>query len=68
MTVHAPETLFVESRVLTCDGDGGALGHPRVALRMDARDMVECAYCDRRYILIGGQSDTRADARANKNS
>jgi uncharacterized Zn-finger protein len=36
-----------------CDGDGGALGHPRVFLHME-NGQVECPYCDRLFIL---QSD-----------
>jgi len=58
MTQDAPETKIVETKKIACDGDGGALGHPRVYLTMDAGDQVECPYCDRRFILQGGASDT----------
>jgi uncharacterized Zn-finger protein len=35
-----------------------ALGHPRVFLRIDEKGFVECGYCDRRFVLIGGPADT----------
>ena len=48
---------------VACDGSGevdAALGHPRVFLRMDAElGFVECGYCDRRFILVGGPADTK---------
>jgi hypothetical protein len=34
---------------------GGALGHPRVWLEMGEADFVECPYCDRRFVLPGGE-------------
>lgn len=46
-----PEIRHVSSRRISCDGDGGALGHPRIWLQIDERDHVDCPYCDRRFIL-----------------
>lgn len=54
-----PEIRYADSEQVACDGDGGALGHPRVFLQMDASGFVDCGYCDRRYILTGGAADTR---------
>ena len=47
----APEVITVHKRRIACDGDGGALGHPRVFLEMGQGKEVECPYCDRRYVL-----------------
>ena len=48
-----PETVEVEEMTVACDGDGGALGHPKVYLTLqDGR--VECPYCDRLYVLKAG--------------
>ena len=58
MTVEAPETKLVTTKKVACDGDEGALGHPRVYLTMNHDGKVECPYCDRLYILQGGPSDT----------
>ncbi len=56
----APETFFVETRKVSCDGGGGALGHPKVWYEMGDDDVVECMYCDRRFILKGGKLDPEA--------
>lgn len=54
-----PETILVDSRKVSCNGGGGALGHPLVWYEMGNDDEVECMYCDRRFILIGGKADQR---------
>lgn len=46
-----PEIIYVEERRIACDGGGGVLGHPRVFLTIGDREMVECGYCDRMYVL-----------------
>lgn len=46
------EVVKVRSRRVACDGVGGALGHPRVWLEMGEADFVQCAYCDRRFVLM----------------
>ncbi len=58
-TVTKPiEVLQVSERVVTCDGGGGRLGHPKVYLHMqgplgtEARQVV-CPYCSRLYLLTG---------------
>jgi NADH dehydrogenase (ubiquinone) Fe-S protein 6 len=56
------ETIVVKSRRVSCDGasdipGGAALGHPRVWLEIDDSGVVECGYCDRRFILVGGPAD-----------
>lgn len=56
-----PETIRVTSAIVACDGGGEiapALGHPRVFLRIDEKGFVECGYCDRRFVLVGGPADT----------
>jgi len=62
--VPAPEIVPVSTVQVACDGSGEidpALGHPRVYLRIDPElGFVECGYCDRRFILIGGRADDQA--------
>jgi len=48
----APEIMDVYDRSVSCDGGGGALGHPKVYLNMGNDDFVECPYCDRRFVLV----------------
>ncbi len=45
------ETILVDTRKVACNGGGGALGHPRVYLRIkDNEREIECPYCSRRYV------------------
>ena len=58
MPIDAPETQTVTSWKVACDGGEGALGHPRVWLTIPVDPgWVECGYCDRRYVLVGGPAD-----------
>ncbi len=49
-----PEIVEVDTSHVSCDGDGGPLGHPRVFLRIGGDGWVECPYCDRRFVLAEG--------------
>lgn len=58
MLQNAPETEIVATPRISCDGGGGALGHPRVWLQIpEATGFVECGYCDKKFILKGGPAD-----------
>ncbi len=54
MPVEVPEVIEVETTRVSCEGIGGALGHPRVYLEMGDETFVECPYCDRRFVLKDG--------------
>lgn len=60
--IPPPETTRVAAPRVACDGAHAgipaALGHPRVFLEIDERGFVDCGYCDRRFVLIGGPADT----------
>ncbi|MCA1750101.1 MAG: zinc-finger domain-containing protein [Sphingomonadales bacterium] len=63
--IDPPEILRVERSKAECDGatdipGGAALGHPRVWLEIGEEGYVDCGYCDRRFVLVGGPAD-RAD-------
>lgn len=62
MSVAPPETLHVHEAAVACDGGEGALGHPRVFLRIGGSGQVDCPYCERRFILAHGPADTRDKA------
>ena len=47
------EIINVDDRVVACDGGNGALGHPRVFLRI-VEHQVMCPYCSRLYVLNKG--------------
>jgi NADH dehydrogenase (ubiquinone) Fe-S protein 6 len=57
-----PQISRVSTSRVACDGANDlhgqtALGHPRVFLEIDDKGYVDCGYCDRRFILIGGAAD-----------
>ena len=47
-----PEIILVDDHAdgVSCDGGGGALGHPKVWYTFGKRDIVECSYCDRMFV------------------
>jgi len=53
----ADETVYVNGRRVACDGDGGALGHPRVFLEMGEADHIDCPYCSRHFVLADETTD-----------
>jgi uncharacterized Zn-finger protein len=55
--VKPTEIIHVDSRTVACDGGEGALGHPRVYLRIPGQEVM-CPYCSRLYILNAGADDT----------
>lgn len=46
-----PEIFLVPAHLpqVSCNGGGGALGHPKVYYTFDAQDEVVCGYCDRLF-------------------
>lgn len=53
------EIIEVNSLETSCDGGGGALGHPRVYLHIDPdKGEITCPYCSRQYRLrlLAGQA------------
>lgn len=64
--IQPPEIVRTSKKRNSCDGatdipGGAALGHPRVWLEIDEKGYVECGYCDKRFVLIGGPSDISAE-------
>ena len=60
--IDAPEIVRTAKKRNACDGatdipGGAALGHPRVWLEIDEKGYVDCGYCDRRFVLVGGPAD-----------
>lgn len=51
---NPPDIVEVESNVVSCDGNGWQLGHPRVYLNLGDVGQVECPYCGRIFKLKAG--------------
>ncbi len=58
--IEPPEVIVVDGQRVSCDGGGGALGHPKVYLELGEDDFAECGYCDRRFVRRGSPSDPTA--------
>ena len=51
------EVVHVRSHRVSCEGSGGALGHPKVFYDIPAGGSVTCLYCDRTFVLDGDGHD-----------
>ena len=49
--MSAPDVIEVDIKRVSCDGGGGALGHPKIYLEMGAASEVVCPYCSRRFVF-----------------
>ena len=45
------DVVMVSSKRVSCNGGGGALGHPLVYMDMGDEDYVICKYCDKVFKL-----------------
>ena len=54
--MEVEEIIIVEQSSVSCDGDGGPLGHPRVYLQIGNDGEIVCPYCSRTYKLAEGAS------------
>ncbi len=44
------EIIYVDTLSVSCDGGGGALGHPKIYMTLSASGEVECGYCSRLFV------------------
>ena len=51
------DTIAVTSDRVACDGNGDALGHPRVWLTLGTDGKIVCPYCSRHYVRAGDEDD-----------
>ncbi|EGG11831.1 uncharacterized protein MELLADRAFT_101543 [Melampsora larici-populina 98AG31] len=47
--IHQQPISMVSGRVASCDGGGGALGHPRIFINLDKPGYHPCSYCGLRF-------------------
>ena len=58
------ETIYINETVATCNGGGGALGHPRVYLKLGPAGKVEGPYCSRLFVNRAMQGSDAGEATA----
>ena len=51
------DVILVTAERGACDGNGDALGHPRVWLTLGTEGHIVCPYCSRRYVRAGDEDD-----------
>jgi uncharacterized Zn-finger protein len=55
------EIIETAEHTVACNGDGGALGHPKVYLHLDGdKHSATCPYCSRMFVLKGAHSTHHA--------
>ena len=54
--MEVAETIIVNKPSVSCDGGGGALGHPKIYLTISKGGEIVCPYCSRRFKLDDGVS------------
>ena len=55
------DIIEVDQKRVSCDGGGGAMGHPRVWLHLGEDNQVMCTYCSRSYVLRGSDASQNAE-------
>lgn len=43
--IHKQPVRWTHERMVSCDGGGGPLGHPRVYINVDKPQICTCGYC-----------------------
>ncbi|KAF2871154.1 hypothetical protein BDV95DRAFT_573394 [Massariosphaeria phaeospora] len=43
--IHQQPVRWVKERMVSCDGGGGPLGHPRIFINVDKPQICQCTYC-----------------------
>eukprot|EP00092_Neocalanus_flemingeri_P030238 GFUD01032817.1.p2 GENE.GFUD01032817.1~~GFUD01032817.1.p2 ORF type:complete len:120 (+),score=42.13 GFUD01032817.1:76-435(+) len=52
--IAAVPPKVVTKRVVSCDGGGGALAHPKIYINLDQSGPQSCNYCGLRFVLDHG--------------
>jgi uncharacterized Zn-finger protein len=50
--IHKQPVRWTKERVVSCDGGGGPLGHPRIFINTDKPEICECTYCGLPFVCL----------------
>ena len=50
-TSESEQVIKTSQKRVSCNGGGGALGHPAIFLNMGTDGQVVCPYCSARFVL-----------------
>lgn len=48
--IHQQPVRWTHDKVVSCDGGGGPLGHPRIFINTDKPQICPCEYCGLPYV------------------
>ena len=48
--IHKQPVRWTQKKVVSCDGGGGPLGHPRIFINTDKPQICACTYCGVPYV------------------
>lgn len=48
--IHKQPVRWSKTKVVSCDGGGGPLGHPRIFINVDKPQILACTYCGLPYV------------------
>ena len=52
-----PQTEYVSSHKVSCNGGGGASGHPLTYYVIGDAGHIDCSYCDKRFVYKSDNHD-----------
>lgn len=52
MLVHKVPVKWTHSRIVACEGGGGAAGHPKVFINTDKPEIAICGYCGDPFVRL----------------
>lgn len=50
--IHKQPVRWTKSKVVSCDGGGGPLGHPKIFINTDKPEIATCGYCGLPFVRI----------------
>lgn len=48
--IHRQPVRWTHNKVVSCDGGGGPLGHPKIFINTDKPQITYCEYCGTPYV------------------
>jgi NADH dehydrogenase (ubiquinone) Fe-S protein 6 len=55
--IHKQPVRWTNERIVSCDGGGGPLGHPRIFINVDKPQICWCTYCGVPFVRLPNIKD-----------
>jgi len=50
--IHKQPVRWTNKRIVSCDGGGGPLGHPKIFINTDKPEIATCGYCGLPFVRL----------------